>query len=118
MTFEDILARLVAAVPEARGAVVCDYEGEYVHLHLRGEATPFDVQLAGAQFSAVFAELLGLKNFGRATALDIRCDGATYLIRHVAEGYYALLWLGTPARAAAASRRLAATVDELVPLIA
>jgi len=112
-----MLNELTARAAGARGAVLCDYDGEFVELVVVDPAlSAYDMKVAGAQIAAVWAGLQsGSIDSGAGGILELRlgCDGGTLLCRTLRDGYYLVLLLarGTPsAPAAFALRRTASAM--------
>jgi hypothetical protein len=114
--FRLLLGELVEALPGARGAVFCDYEGESVDLFVAAPQPPgcgplseFDLKICGAQLTAVWT-LLAERSLehgaGRVDALHLHTDHGALLCAAVKDGYYVTLLLSPRAATAAARRRL------------
>jgi hypothetical protein len=122
--FRQLLGELVAAVPGARGAIFCDYEGESVDLHVAepqpagcGALSLYDLKVCGAQLTAAWLLLQERSKdhgAGLLDALRLRTDQGTLLCAAVKGSYYLTLLLApaTPVARAAlvlekAARRFA-----------
>ncbi|HUJ27975.1 MAG TPA: hypothetical protein VLW85_18265, partial [Myxococcales bacterium] len=58
MPFRRMLDELLAQAPGARGAVFCDFEGEFVELVIRDPAlTDYDMKVYGAHMAAAWMNL-------------------------------------------------------------
>src|SRR5439155_11147204 len=56
--FRRMLTSLVERTPGARGAVFCDFEGEFVELVVRDQSlTDYDMKIFGAQMAAAWLNL-------------------------------------------------------------
>ena len=143
MDLEEIVQRLAQDVPNAIGAIVCDYEGETVTLALGRAPLPaeaedharsyipramvpdvdlgeFLLKLAGAEPCALirlFDKHSKSHGTGPLTSLDLRYRGVDMLVRRLPEDYYVLLVLLRPALAARARVRLEAASRALAALV-
>ncbi len=132
MTLESELERLIAAVPEAIGAIVCDFEGETVVVALGSASLPreaearalehvprrislempvaeFLMRLGGAEPCAILriAEDAGRRRGGGGIrSLHARYRAVEVLVDPLPEGYYLVLVLRRPALASHARFRL------------
>ena len=90
-----MLDELVANAPGARGAVFCDFEGEFVELVVRDPLlTDYDMKVCGAHMAAAWTNLQnGSVERGAGGILELRlgCDGGTLLCRSLRDGYYVVL---------------------------
>jgi hypothetical protein len=115
-----MLSSLLERAPGSRGAVFCDYEGEFVELVIRdpqppgcGPLSDFEMRVFGAQMAAA---LLTLQNnssqrgAGGMVEMRLGCAGGTLLCRALRDGYYLVLLLarGTPSAPAAFELRKSA----------
>ena len=127
MPFQALLRELVKSLPQVRGAIFCDYEGENVDLAIAnpqprgcGPLTVFDLKVVGAQVAATWMSLQqGSTNGGAGTAreLTLSCSQGTLLCHAVRDGYYLLALLApraASARAAFVLRRIAARVESVI----
>ena len=93
--FRRMLGELVARAPGARGAVFCDYEGEFVELVVGDPAlSAYDMRVFGAQMAAVWSSLQnGSRERGAGGIVEMRlgCAGGTLLCRSLRDGYYVVL---------------------------
>lgn len=102
-----MLDELVAQAPGARGAVFCDFEGEFVELVVRDPSlTDYDMKVVGAHMAAAWTNLqTGSTERGAGGIVEMRlgCAGGTLLCRSLRDGYYVVLLLagGKPSAAAA-----------------
>ena len=124
MPFRALLQELVKSLPQVRGAIFCDYEGENVDLAIAAPQPPgceqlsdFDLKICGAQVAEAWSclqQTFGSRGAGAALELQLGCAGGTLLCHAIRDGYYLLLLLapGRPsAPAAFALRQLAARVE-------
>jgi len=119
--FRRMLDELVASAPGARGAVFCDYEGEFVDLVVADPAlTDYDMKVVGAHMAAAWTNLqTGAMERGAGGIVEMRlgCEGGTLMCRSLRDGYYVVLLVrnGTlSGRAAVALQNTAAQmVNEL-----
>jgi len=115
VSFRSLLSDLVERAPGARGAVFCDFEGEFVELVVRDPSlSKYDVRVLGAQMAAVWLNLQnGSSERGAGGAVEMRlgCSGGTLLCRGLRDGYYVVLLIsqGTPSGPAAYELQSAAT---------
>jgi hypothetical protein len=90
-----MLDELVAKAPGARGAVFCDFEGEFVELVVRDPAlTDYDMKVYGAHMAAAWTNLQnGSEERGAGGIVEMRlgCDGGMLLCRSLRDGYYVVL---------------------------
>ena len=123
--FRHMLSRLTGRVPQARGAIFCDHEGESVEWAL-AEVPPagnpalseYELKLCGAQLAAAWLlldERTQQAGGGKVRELEVRTSHGTIIARAVAEGYYAVLLLAPNAHAptARAAFALRETAREL-----
>jgi hypothetical protein len=132
MELDGILENLCAAVPEAIGAVLCDYEGETVVSVIGSAGVPpeaktealqhvpktigvpaaveeFLVRLAGAEPCALlrgFGTAAAGRGAGILSALECRYEHVELLIQCLPNDYYIVLILRRPAITASARRYL------------
>ena len=115
--FRHMLARLTGRVPQARGAIFCDYEGESVEWALAAVPPPgnaslseYELKLCGAQVAASWL-LLGERTLqaggGQVHELELRASHGTLIARAVDEGYYVVLLLAPNARELTSRARVA-----------
>ena len=97
--FRRMLGALVERVPGARGAVFCDYEGEFVDLVIRDpRLSEYDMKLFGAHLAAAWLTLItGAAGRGAGDLAEVRigCPGGTLLCRALPDGYYLVLLLAS-----------------------
>ena len=90
-----MLSSLVERAPGARGAVFCDYEGEFVELVVRDPAlSAYDMRVFGAQMAAAWLTLntnSSERGAGGIVELRLGCQGGTLLCRSLRDGYYVVL---------------------------
>ena len=102
-----MLDELVAAAPGARGAVFCDFEGEFVELVVRDPAlTDYDMKVYGAHMAAAWLNLhtnSTQRGAGAIVEMRLGCPGGTLLCRSLRDGYYVVLLIagGAPSAPAA-----------------
>ncbi len=112
--FRAMLSSLVERAPGARGAVFCDYEGEFVELVVRDPSlSEYEMRVFGAQMAAAWLSLeTNSSQCGAGGILELRlgCAGGTLLCRSLRDGYYVVLVVapGTPSAHAAFELRHAA----------
>ncbi len=114
-----MLSSLVERAPGARGAVFCDFEGEFVELVVRDPAlSEYDMKVVGAQMAAAWLNLHSSSvecGAGGMIELRIGCAGGTLLCRSLRDGYYLVLLVAAgspPAPAAFELRHTAAAIAE------
>jgi hypothetical protein len=112
-----MLSTLVERAPGARGAVLCDHEGEFVELVVRDPGlSAYDMRVFGAQIAAAWLNV-GTRatehGAGGIVELRLTCAGGTLLCRSLRDGYYALLLVERGVPSAAAAFELQATVSQL-----
>ena len=115
--FRRMLSSLVERAPGARGAVLCDYEGEFVALVVRDPLlSEYELRVFGAQLAAA---VLSLQNnssengAGNIVELRLGCTGGTLLCRSVRDGYYVMLVLEGGRPSAHAAFELGHTAAEI-----
>jgi hypothetical protein len=90
-----MLTSLLERTPGARGAVFCDFEGEFVDLVVRDPAiSEYDMKVFGAQMAAAWLNLQnGSSERGAGGIIEMRlgCAGGTLLCRALRDGYYVVL---------------------------
>lgn len=95
MAFRRLLTSLVGRAPGARGAVFCDYEGEFVELVVRDPAlSEYELKVFGAQLAATWLSLhenATERGAGGVVELRLGCTGGTLLCRTLRDGYYVVL---------------------------
>ncbi|MGZ6143390.1 MAG: hypothetical protein ACXWLM_08625 [Myxococcales bacterium] len=102
-----MLSSLVERAPGARGAVFCDFEGEFVELVVRDpELSEYDMKVFGAQMAAAWLNLQthGTQHgAGGIVEMRLGCSGGTLLCRSLRDGYYVVLLIaqGIPSALAA-----------------
>src|SRR5260370_38563944 len=89
--FRRMLASLVDRVRGSRGAIVGDYEGEFVGLVIRDQwLTEYDLRVVGAQVASAWLNLhKGLRGGGAAGAVELKvlCPQGTLLFSALCDGY-------------------------------
>jgi hypothetical protein len=117
MPFRRMLTALVSRAAGARGAIFCDYEGEFVDLALADpQLSEYDLKVFGAQMAAAWLNVhegASTKGAGGIEELRLGCEGGTLLCRALPDGYYVVLVLRPHAPSAAASFELMQTSLEL-----
>jgi len=117
--FRRMLASLVDRVRGSRGAIVCDYEGEFVGLVIRDQGlTEYDLRVVGAQVAAAWLNLHnGLRGGGAGGAVELKilCPQGTLLCRALRDGYYLVLLLESGSPSGVASFELQRTAMEISP---
>jgi hypothetical protein len=103
MSFQPALQQLVARSPGARGAVLCDLQGEFVELWRAeqpprgcGELSQYELQIVGAQLASAWLNLETgsvQRGAGSAVEMRLRCEAGTLLCRVLRDGYYLVLLL-------------------------
>ena len=98
MPFRPLLTALMERAAGARGAVLCDSEGEFVELVVRDPAvSEYDMKVFGAQMAAAWATLQANsseRGAGGIVEMRLGCAGGTLLCRSLRDGYYVVLLLG------------------------
>jgi hypothetical protein len=122
MPFRRLLTTLVSRTKGARGAIFCDYEGEFVDLALADpRLSEYELKVFGAQLAATWLTLdAGAKNKGAGGIVELRlaCAEGTLLCNALPDGYYVVLVLERNRPSAAASFELRQTsVDLAVELL-
>jgi hypothetical protein len=117
MPFRRLLRTLVERTRGARGAIFCDYEGEFVDLAI-GDPTLSDYELKvfGAQLTASWITLgtaAATRGAGGVVELRLTCAAGTLLCNALPEGYYVVLVLAKNQPSAAAAFELRKTSIEL-----
>jgi hypothetical protein len=112
-----MLSNLVARVPGARGAVFCDYEGEFVDLAVRDPAlSPYDMRVYGAHLAALWLNLQNNsseRGAGGIVELRMGCAGGTLLCRALRDGYYVVLLIAPGAPSSLAGFELQHLASEI-----
>ncbi len=102
-----MLSSLVERAPGARGAVFCDFEGEFVELVVRDPGlSEYDMKVFGAQMAAAWLNLQNNsseRGAGGIVEMRLGCAGGSLLCRSLRDGYYVVLLVarGTPSALAA-----------------
>lgn len=90
-----MLTTLVERTPGARGAVFCDFEGEFVELVVNDAAlSEYDMKIFGAQMAAAWLNLQNNsteRGAGGIQELRLGCSGGTLICRALRDGYYVVL---------------------------
>jgi predicted regulator of Ras-like GTPase activity (Roadblock/LC7/MglB family) len=114
-----MLASLVDRVRGSRGAIVCDYEGEFVGLTIRDQQlTEYELRVVGAQVAAAWLNLHnGASHGGAGAAVEMKvlCPRGTLLCRALRDGYYLVLLLESGSPSGVASFELKRTATEISP---
>jgi hypothetical protein len=117
MPFRRLLTTLVSRTKGARGAIFCDYEGEFVDLALGDPLlSEYDLKVFGAQLAATWLTLDGsarARGAGNVIELRLTCAGGTLLCNALPDGYYVVLVLERNRPSAAAAFQLRKTSIEL-----
>ncbi len=112
-----MLSSLVERAPGARGAVFCDYEGEFVALVARDPAlSEYDLKVFGAHMAAAWLDLethSSAQGAGGIVELRLGCAGGTLLCRALPDGYYVMLVLEGGKPSAHAAFELGHTAKEI-----
>lgn len=109
-----MLSCLVERAPGARGAVFCDFEGEFVELVVRDPSlSEYDMKVFGAQMAAAWLSLQTDSTEAGAGGIEelrLGCAAGTLLCRSLRDGYYVVLVVapGAPSAHAAFELRHAA----------
>jgi hypothetical protein len=101
--FRRLLSSLLDRAPAGRGAIFCDFEGEFVELVIRdpqpngcGPLSDYDMKVFGAQVAAAWLNLrTGATEAGAGGVVELKiaCPGGTLLCRALPDGYYLTLLL-------------------------
>jgi hypothetical protein len=83
--FATILASFVSRVPGAHAAVLVDSEGETVDY--AGDASPFDLKVAGAHWRIVLDEAAAQASMQRTRLLIVRAARKSYVVTTLPDGY-------------------------------
>ena len=112
-----MLSSLVERAPGARGAVLCDYEGEFLELVVRDPSlTDYEMKIFGAQLAAAWLNLnanSSERGAGGVVELRLICGRGTLLCRSLRDGYYVVLVVEGGRPSAHAAFELGHTADEL-----
>lgn len=112
-----MLSSLVARAPGSRGAIFCDYEGEFVELVVADPAlSEYDMKVFGAQMAAAWLALhenATARGAGGIVELRLGCAAGTLLCRGLRDGYYVVLLLARGTPSAPAAFALSHTAAEL-----
>lgn len=115
--FRSMLSSLVERAPGARGAVFCDYEGEFVALVVRDPLlSEYDLKVFGAQLAAAWLDLENHsteRGAGGIVELRLGCAGGTLLCRALRDGYYVVLVIESGRPSAHAAFELCHTAAEI-----
>lgn len=113
-----MLTSLLERAPGARGAVFCDFEGEFVELVVRDpELSHYDMRVFGAQMAAVWLNLNSNstdRGAGGIVEMRLGCAGGTLICRSLRDGYYLVLLIGRGNPGALAAFELEHTAAEIV----
>ena len=117
-----MLTSLVERAPGARGAVFCDYEGEFVELVVRDPVlSEYELKVFGAQLAAALLTLEENSNqrgAGGVVELRLLCSAGTLLCRSLRDGYYVVLVVQGGRPSAHAAFELGHTAAEMVTALA
>ena len=103
-----MLGSLLERTKGARGAVFCDFEGEFVELVIADpRLSDYDMKVFGAHAAAWLNLETGVQE------LRIRCSRGTLLCRSLRDGYYLVLLLAEGRPSGAAAFELQRTAAEL-----
>jgi predicted regulator of Ras-like GTPase activity (Roadblock/LC7/MglB family) len=115
--FRRLLTSLVERTKGARGAVFCDFEGEFVELVIAdSRLTDYDMKIFGAQVAAAWLNLhngASERGAGGIVEMKIHCAGGTLLCRNLRDGYYMVLVLAEGVPSGAAAFELRVTAEEV-----
>jgi hypothetical protein len=113
MPFRRLLRTLVSRTKGARGAIFCDYEGEFVDLALGDPLlSEYELKVCGAQLAATWLTVdvnARTRGAGGIVELRLACAGGTLLCNALPDGYYVVLVLARNRPAAAAAFELRKT---------
>ena len=117
MPFRRLLRGLVERTKGARGAIFCDYEGEFVDLAI-GDPTlsEYELKVFGAQLTASWITLnsaASQRGAGGIIELRLACKNGTLLCNALPDGYYVVLVLRSNQPPAPAAFQLRKTSIEL-----
>lgn len=144
MDLDAVVRQLCDRLPEAIGAVLCDFDGEAVvsavghapapqgaevlarariprALASEVSLTDFLMRVSGAEPSAflrAFDEQTRTRGLGPLEAVDLRFDEVDVLVRRLPEDYYVMLALRRPSRPSAARQEIEEARRSLAALIA
>jgi len=112
-----MLTTLVDRVPQARGAVFCDHEGESVEVVIRDSSLPeYEMKVAGAQLAAVWLSLQeSARKCGAGALLELQvgCAAGSLVTRSLPDGYYVVLLVGRGGLGASAAFALRSAAREI-----
>jgi hypothetical protein len=112
-----MLTTLVDRVPQARGAVFCDHQGEAVELVIRDSTLPeYEMKVAGAQLASVWFNVHeAMRDCGAGAPLELQigCAAGNLLCRSLPDGYYVVLLLGRGGSGASAAFALRSTASQI-----
>ena len=112
-----MLTSLCERAPGARGAVFCDFEGEFVELVVIDSAlSDYEMKVFGAQMAAAWLNLQthGTQHgAGGIVEMRLGCSGGTLLCRALRDGYYVVLLIAPASPAALAANALQHAAAEL-----
>lgn len=110
-----MLSDLVDRAPGARGAIFCDFEGEFISLVIRDpRLSEFEMKIAGATVASAWTNLRSegaAQAAGMPLEMKIGCAEGTLLCRGLPEGYYLVLLLGSQKPVGACAYVLAKAAD-------
>ena len=94
-----MLSDLVDRAPGARGAIFCDFEGEFIELVIRDpQLSDYEMKIVGATVASAWTHLRSqqaARTAGMPVEMKIGCAQGTLLCRGLPEGYYLVLLLGS-----------------------
>jgi hypothetical protein len=110
MPFRRLLTTLLSRTKGARGAIFCDYEGEFVDLAVGDPLlSDYELKVFGAQLAATWLTLAAsakTRGAGGIVELRLACAEGTLLCNALPEGYYVVLVLKRNQPSAAAAFEL------------
>ena len=115
MPFRYILANLIAANPDAVGAIFLDDAGETIDF-ASSEFQPFDLQVEGAYIGIYLRHVtnhLAEAGMGEPRMIHIAKEHLHYHVVTLKDGYFVVLLQNSPALVARARRTLMAAAHEL-----
>lgn len=112
--FGEILKRVVAAVPGARGAIFADWEGEAVD-NFSAQIDDTGLRLMGAHWGVIYslARTAWTSELGQIKQLLLEFDTQRVVVRRVTEEYFVVMTLGLEGNLAYATRALDRAEDQL-----
>jgi hypothetical protein len=117
MPFRRLLTTLVSRTKGARGAIFCDYEGEFVDLAIGDPLlSDYELKVFGAQLAATWITVdANAKTRGAGGIVELRlsCAAGTLLCNALPDGYYVVLVLERNHPSASAAFELSKTTVDL-----